>query len=143
MEEKSNSFLNKLHKFETKVVTLGIYTLLHHEQFLGKEVSLRLYGLDIDLGVILPHESLRQVEVFLHIHKTLNVDTSGNVGKETYGIYLFGRKGLSIHHGYLSVPIQSVSNLEDAIKIISAYKDRKTILARNITQIFLVKDDPL
>ncbi len=141
MENKSNSFSNNKNKnvsIESKVIPLGFYTLIYHERLLAKEVSLNLFGLNIDFGVILPYDALREAKTFLHVYRTLNVDTSGNVGKEAYGIYLFGRRGLSVFHGYVSVPIQSVSNLEDLQKIVSEYVAKKDILGKNIHQIFLI-----
>lgn len=119
---KGNPFIVN---YESIAIPLGFYTSFVSESnsmiTLAREISISLYGLDIDVGVLVPEGTALSAKALPHVYKTLNVDDQGNVGREAYGIGLFGKRGIVINHGYLSGPIRAVVTLNDAIKMTEEY----------------------
>ena len=144
-------FLNflpqQIKNYKTIPLTNGIETSfeisLNGREYLGREVSIDMYDLNIDFGWILPIHALDDTsKIFLHTYKTLTINSDGSLGKDVTAVLMYKKQGLVISRGKVLVRTKRVDSLDDAFNLISDVKAGKKdfVIHNNLMPVFVIED---
>jgi len=144
----SPNFLSQQVKnYKTIPLTNGIETSfeisLNGREYLSREVSIDIYGLNIDFGWILPVHALDGIsKIFLHTYKTLTINSDGSLGKDVTAVLMYKKHGLVISRGNVLVRTKRVDSLDDAFNLISDVKAGKKdfVIHNDLIPVFVVED---